>query len=154
MAKRFRGDFLSAMIQTSYNQGFNNFKFGEVDAGFFGNSLEGKEGNTLIIDVGKIVGEGALCDANNCSLTARLVRGERCLAYAQKCAITTDTLHGIWAFQDAKHCVATIQKYDGSHFGQWMENCKIYSRNKAVLDRLIAQTHTYKDNSFTFLSSD
>ncbi|MBI4448095.1 hypothetical protein HY643_03885 [Candidatus Woesearchaeota archaeon] len=56
---------LSAMIQISYNQGFNDFEFKEVPASCLGGFLQGQQNNKIKIKVGKSKGVWFLDSAEN-----------------------------------------------------------------------------------------
>ncbi|MBI4447340.1 hypothetical protein HY643_00015, partial [Candidatus Woesearchaeota archaeon] len=103
-----KGTFISALIQTSYNQGFNDFEFEEVNAYYFGAFLKGKTKNRIRIKAEKITGNFTLSYAENCSLTAKEIKGGM-------------------ALQVAENCIAEITQYKGPVFGWLMTNCKISS---------------------------
>lgn len=60
-----RGMFLSALIQVSYEQGFNSFEFKEVHNDRLGIFLVGKKGKPIKIKVEKLNGEWAFGEAKN-----------------------------------------------------------------------------------------
>lgn len=122
-----KGSFLSALIQTSYNQGNNGFEFEKVNAHFFGAYLKGSENNPIKIKAKAINGWGNLRKANYCSLEA-------------------ETINGNSAFEGAKGCVAEIANYKGRYFG-WMSGCKVYSPNLETCQILSKQANG-KDNHF------
>ncbi|MBI4447447.1 hypothetical protein HY643_00550 [Candidatus Woesearchaeota archaeon] len=61
----YKGIFLSALIQASYNKGFNNFELGEINADHFGCYLKGKAENPIKLKIGKINGSLIFRDAIN-----------------------------------------------------------------------------------------
>ncbi|MBI4448010.1 hypothetical protein HY643_03440 [Candidatus Woesearchaeota archaeon] len=64
--KEVFGLFLSALMQSSYKQGFNDFKFENINANCFGGWLRGKEGKPIIVKAEKINGDYTLSHAKNC----------------------------------------------------------------------------------------
>ncbi|MBI4448344.1 hypothetical protein HY643_05160 [Candidatus Woesearchaeota archaeon] len=163
-----KGVFFSALIQTSYNQGFNNFEFKEISTCDFGAWLRGKEGKPIIVKAEKIEGANIFHNASNCSLTADTVDGLGTFWYAEKCSLiakrvvgenifdyTTncfleaETIQGDFSLGAAENCVAEIANYKGRNFGEGMKNCTIYSPNQEVLDKIEKQTwpHT-KTNTY------
>ncbi|MBI4448156.1 hypothetical protein HY643_04190 [Candidatus Woesearchaeota archaeon] len=161
------GIFLSALVQTSYNQGFNNFDFGTINAGIFGGYLKGAKGNPIKIRAGKISGYNTFNSAENCSLTAKVINGDDtlenatgCSLTAEKiqgdfilyaasnCSLTTETLIGDDPFWAAEGCVAEITNYHGNAFGLHLKNCQIYSPNQQTLENLQRMVDCGENNIF------
>ncbi|MBI4448272.1 hypothetical protein HY643_04790 [Candidatus Woesearchaeota archaeon] len=164
--KQALGSFLSAMMQTSYNQGNNDFYFEEVDAQFFCAFLQGRQNNKIRVQakqvnshhllyqaencsskIQTVIGNNNLWLAKNCSLESQTIIGSDSLAHAENCSLTTESLNGWYSLQEAKNCTANIGTYKGSWFGLRMKDCKIYSPNPKVLKRLRKQS-SLKTNSF------
>ncbi|MBI4448199.1 hypothetical protein HY643_04405, partial [Candidatus Woesearchaeota archaeon] len=134
-SKECLGMLLSALIQTSYQQGFNDFEFEEVNAHFFGTLLEGKEEDKIRIKAKKIGGHSPLCLAKNCFLTAKIIES-------------------FWLLDNAQDCVAEITHYQGSFFGMEMKNCKIYSPNQETLNKMREQIRGATNTSFYLTKVD
>ncbi|MBI4447706.1 hypothetical protein HY643_01885 [Candidatus Woesearchaeota archaeon] len=113
------GAFLSALIQTSYNQGFNNFEFGEININWFGIYLQGKKGSLIKIKVNKI-------------------NGEATLFAAEYCFLKVEALNGKYALGNTENCLAEISTKEKGSLGH-IRNCTIYSPNQEVLDKLKKQ---------------
>ncbi|MBI4448345.1 hypothetical protein HY643_05170 [Candidatus Woesearchaeota archaeon] len=137
--KWYLGIFLSAMIQTSYDQGFNDFSFEEINAHGFGTFLKGKNGDKLMIKVGTITGYDTLAKSKNCSLEAKTIIGGWTLWFAKKSTLTVETLKGDYSLRYAENCTAEITNYEGQNFGYGITNCKIYSSNPNVLEKIKRQ---------------
>ncbi|MBI4447567.1 hypothetical protein HY643_01170 [Candidatus Woesearchaeota archaeon] len=141
---RYLGILFSSLIQTSYNQGFNNFKFKNVNAQFFGTFLQGKKGNPIRIEVETsnghnllndaedcslkvrtINGRSTLYGANHCSLEAQTINADGILNYTTNCYLAAKTIKGNCSLWGAGGCVAIISKYQGENFGWFINNCTI-----------------------------
>ncbi|MBI4447413.1 hypothetical protein HY643_00380 [Candidatus Woesearchaeota archaeon] len=83
----FLGVFISSLIQTSYNQGFNNFEFGEVYVDHLGACLQGQKDDAIIIKAKTINGAWILSQAKNCFLEAEAVNGEFSLRTQKNCVV-------------------------------------------------------------------
>ncbi|MBI4448249.1 hypothetical protein HY643_04670 [Candidatus Woesearchaeota archaeon] len=69
-----KGLFLSALIQTSYNQGNNYFEFETINADCFGAFLEGKKGNKLTLKIKKLLqGQSFVC-AKHCRIEISIIK--------------------------------------------------------------------------------
>ncbi|MBI4448169.1 hypothetical protein HY643_04255 [Candidatus Woesearchaeota archaeon] len=123
------GVYLSAMIQTSYDQGFNNFEFGKIHAHCFGSFLQGQKGRQIQIKVGTIKGPFAL-------------------VYAKYCSLDVETIIGVQSLSNAENCVAEITNYTGDLFGSCMENCKVYLPNPETFLRLSEQANGENNHFF------
>ncbi|MBI4448321.1 hypothetical protein HY643_05045 [Candidatus Woesearchaeota archaeon] len=123
------GAFLSALIQTSYNQGNNDFEFEKINADFFGKFLEGKEDNLIRIKAETINGRDMLYSAKNCFLTVKNLNGRRTL----------------W---EAEGCVAEIINYRDENLGWYMKNCTVYLSNQEVLDKVREKLYRGENNRF------
>ncbi|MBI4447614.1 hypothetical protein HY643_01405 [Candidatus Woesearchaeota archaeon] len=133
------GIFSSAMIQTSYDQGFNSFqfekismKFGELEIGDFGSYLQGKSNNPIKIKAEKI---------NAASI----------LGYGKNCVLKVGSLTARFTLFKAEDCIVELTNYNGTNFGWEMKNCKIYSLNKPVLKKIKKQIHYGENNIFGLL---
>ncbi|MBI4447652.1 hypothetical protein HY643_01605 [Candidatus Woesearchaeota archaeon] len=124
-----RGLFLSALIQTSYDQGSNNFEFEEISANLFGGWLEGKESNTLKIRVKKISGHFQFWESNYTYLIA-------------------ENFVGDWGLFQSTYSTAKIISYDGQNFGIGMQHNTIVALNQNILERLRAHCNQ-TNNTFT-----
>ncbi|MBI4447807.1 hypothetical protein HY643_02410 [Candidatus Woesearchaeota archaeon] len=145
----FWGVFFSSLIQTSYDQGFNNFEFEEVQAWQFGNYLKGKEEDKIRIKAEKINGEFVFGIAENFSLTAKKIEGGNIVHSAKNCHLIAEEINGYNALCFAENCVAEITNYQGRAFGHGMKNCKIYAPHKDILAKIKKETkHSGVNNSF------
>lgn len=115
--KCYLGIFLSAMIQTSYNQGFNDFVFDKIHANLFGSLLKGVGRNKIRIKANIIKGNGSLGLSKNCYFIVKKIEG-------------LDTLIA------SKNCVAEITHYKGGELGWGMRNCRIYSTNRETIEKI------------------
>ncbi|MBI4448107.1 hypothetical protein HY643_03945 [Candidatus Woesearchaeota archaeon] len=97
-----KGFFLSALIQTSYNQGFNGFKFEEIDADFFGHGLKGKENDSIKIKIQTLNGHHSFDEAEYCSLEAEIINGGHTFQYAKDCSLTAKSINGDSTFCNAE----------------------------------------------------
>ncbi|MBI4448324.1 hypothetical protein HY643_05060 [Candidatus Woesearchaeota archaeon] len=132
------GICLSAMIQTSYNHGFNDFEFEEIVADCFGAFLQGTEDNLLKIKAKKIIGVDTLYRAINFSLIAETANGNCVLSFAE-------------------NGVAEITNHQGIVFGWEMKNCTIYLPNQEVLDKIKKEDYNIGlnvgNNSFVLIDN-
>lgn len=127
------GTFLSAMIQTSYSQGSNNFEFEKIYASHFGSFLKGKKENPI-------------------KIKAKTIAGWEICSKAENCFLEVDRLEGEFAFLDTSYCTLKIKNYVGDRFGFGMKNCKIYSPNKETLKKL-KETAKTQTNRFIHTTS-
>lgn len=90
-----KGLFLSALIQTSFDQGFNNFEFSnDIEADEFGARLTGKI-DRIVIKAKKIIGAHILDEAMHCVLEADSIIGAYPFTRSFACAITVDHLNSV-----------------------------------------------------------
>ncbi|MBI4447466.1 hypothetical protein HY643_00650 [Candidatus Woesearchaeota archaeon] len=88
--RRCLGVFISSLIQVSYNQGFNDFEFEQVDADYFGAFLKGKKDNPIRIKAKKVWGDELLHGAKYCSLIAKELNTIYTLQDAVSCSLQTE----------------------------------------------------------------
>ncbi|MBI4447411.1 DUF3737 family protein [Candidatus Woesearchaeota archaeon] len=145
----YLGLFLSALIQTSYNQGFNNFEFDKINADHFGAYLQGTKNNPIKVKAKIINGEFAFRQTENCSLETATINGDHTLNETKNIALTTQFLHGNVTFAHSQNSTIEILNYNGKSFGWNTIDCTIYSPNQEVLDKIEKQTwpHT-KTNTY------
>ncbi|MBI4448177.1 hypothetical protein HY643_04295, partial [Candidatus Woesearchaeota archaeon] len=142
--------FLSALIHTSYEQGFNDFELGEVNANLFGAHLQGQADNPIRIKAKKIIGNYSLYHAEHCSLTAEKINGHYTLYFAENCSLKVDNFIGDKGLECAENCIAEITNYNGLYFGGQMKNCKIYSPNQENLKKMQNNMYNNRNNAFMF----
>ncbi|MBI4448195.1 hypothetical protein HY643_04385 [Candidatus Woesearchaeota archaeon] len=85
--KMWLGLFLSAMIQTSYNKGFNDFVFEEINVDNFGMYLQGQKDKPIKIKAKIIDGNSTLNDAENCVAKITSYKGKCFGWYMKDCKI-------------------------------------------------------------------
>ncbi|MBI4447629.1 hypothetical protein HY643_01490 [Candidatus Woesearchaeota archaeon] len=170
-ASFYFGALLSALIQTSYQQGFNNFLFNNIEANAFGYYLEGQKNKKIKITAKFIGSDYLLSGGKDCFLKAETIYGIHAVNYAERCFLNATIIHSSGAFSGtaksylkahalsgmdifwcAKRCIAEIEAYEGHFFGCSMENCKIYSASNETLTKLRNQsgavTNTFRIKKF------
>ncbi|MBI4447714.1 hypothetical protein HY643_01930 [Candidatus Woesearchaeota archaeon] len=105
------GVYLSALIQTSYAQGFNNFEFGEVYANCFGKLLKGQKDAPIRIKAEKINGRNALYKAENCILEAKRINGSWALGGAKNSSLKAETIIGYNTAWGSEGCAVEITNF-------------------------------------------
>ncbi|MBI4448144.1 hypothetical protein HY643_04130 [Candidatus Woesearchaeota archaeon] len=157
-----KGLFLSALIQTSYNQGFNGFEFEEINAECFGAFLEGREDNKIRIKIEKIEGSWNFVKATAFSASIQTLKGSGNFQYsknfstqigmlkggtdflgATSISATINQLEANYGFYYAKKSIIKINNYQGNNFGYEMENCKVYSPNETVIKQIKEESCRY-----------
>ncbi|MBI4447553.1 hypothetical protein HY643_01100 [Candidatus Woesearchaeota archaeon] len=145
------GLFLSAMVQTSYEQGFNDFELGEVNANLFGAYLEGHKSNTIRLKVNNIFGDSTFMNAKECSLTAKKVEGNASFKDVAYCYFNLRSVKGDYNFQNAQDCIIEIREMitlSYSSIGE-MKQCEVYSTKDDTLYTMKQSNNNYRrDNSF------
>ncbi|MBI4447610.1 hypothetical protein HY643_01385 [Candidatus Woesearchaeota archaeon] len=128
------GLYLSALIQTSYQQGNNNFKFGAVNANWLGVFLEGKitrpinikidalngysnfsNSNYFSAKIKKIEGKYNFWQANNFSTSIQNLNGNDAFCHAQNFSAKITNLKGNLNFKYAEGFSAKIKKIEGEY---------------------------------------
>ncbi|MBI4448108.1 hypothetical protein HY643_03950 [Candidatus Woesearchaeota archaeon] len=146
--KSYFGVFLSTLIQTSYDQGWNNFEFENVNCNYFLSLLKGKKGKDISVKTRIIDGDGPLQAANYCSLETKEVDGNFALRHATNCSLKAESIIGNYVLWGAENCVAEITNYEGYRFGFDMKNCIIYSPNQPLLKAIKSQFEKPTTNKF------
>ncbi|MBI4448343.1 hypothetical protein HY643_05155 [Candidatus Woesearchaeota archaeon] len=127
--------FLSSLIQTSYNQGFNNFKFEEINIDRFGILLVGQGDEPIKIEVTTINAEDVflwaknsslevenlkgnvpLREAQHCFLKAKKIEGNFLLSYATNCRLEAETINGWTRAIFPQSCIAEVQHFNGQGY--------------------------------------
>lgn len=102
------GAFLSALIQTSYNQGNNDFEFDFVTAEGFASFLHGEEQNLLRITLKALYGNDCLGQSSFCFLKAgRMFEGPH-MYKAQHCILEAEKNEVLTTFYNRKNCRVKI----------------------------------------------
>ncbi|MBI4447460.1 hypothetical protein HY643_00620 [Candidatus Woesearchaeota archaeon] len=102
------GVFLSAMMQTSYNQGNNDFEFDFVTAEGFASFLHGEEQNLLRITLKALYGNDCLGQSSFCFLKAgRMFEGPH-MYKAQHCILEAEKNEVLTTFYNRKNCRVKI----------------------------------------------
>ncbi|MBI4447888.1 hypothetical protein HY643_02815, partial [Candidatus Woesearchaeota archaeon] len=117
------GLFLSILIQTSYNQGFNDFEFEEINADDFGSCLNGKNEDKIRIKAEKINGRNTLEYAEFCSLNAGTINGGGAGISAHNCYLEAETINGNSLFGGARDCSLNTKIINGDLAGHCSQNC-------------------------------
>ncbi|MBI4447776.1 hypothetical protein HY643_02255 [Candidatus Woesearchaeota archaeon] len=86
-AKAYFGIFLSALIQTSYNQGFNDFEFSIINADYFGAFLQTQQNKPIRIKAETIHGYWVLERANYCIAEIQNYQGDGFGLFMKNCKI-------------------------------------------------------------------
>lgn len=115
--RTYKGIALTALMQQSYNCGFNNFEFEDVVANGFCEFLKGEDNSLVKIKANKIIGNSTLASAEYCTLKTASIEGWQTL----------------WL---GENCTVEIGKYNGYQFGYKMKNCKIHVSNEKVLEEI------------------
>ncbi|MBI4447446.1 DUF3737 family protein, partial [Candidatus Woesearchaeota archaeon] len=156
------GVFLSSLMQTSYDKGFNNFEFEEINTDDFGMFLQGQKSKPIRVIGKKISGDDTLHMAKYCFLEAQTIYGHNLLKNAIDCLIKADTINGNSSLDGAKNCslktetlfgnailinseecVAEIANYEGEYLGGNMNNSTIYTSKLVSWMRLKYQKHLF-----------
>lgn len=157
---------LSALIQTSYNQGHNLFEFGDVYVNNFGMFLKGKRTRPMKIKARKLNGVAGFLEVKNyifeaeevesddfgfCSQNFKVFckkfKGRMTFKFSSHGEFKIKEFDGNWAFLISGHHTIEIENYNGEHFGESLNNSIIYSKNKETLGILKKQS-TGEDNEF------
>ncbi len=120
------GLYLSALIQSGFNSGFNKFIFDEIIASGFGSFLKGKLNKPVILEVNYLKGNWNFWGSENC-------------------IIKIGKLEGNWNLRDAKNLIIELEEYNGCcFFGYCLKDCIIRSSSKKLLERLEKQAQKGK----------
>ncbi len=145
----FKGVYLSALIQRSYDLGYNNFELDQIYMQHFGSFLKGKEENPIkikmrilewsfgfsfaenchvIVDE-KIDGYGHFWSAKNCFAETNLVRGSHTFIYAKNSVFKIKESTASTLLNNVENC-SLIADYVSAKSGfMYIKNCHIKIRN-------------------------
>ncbi len=97
--RAFNGVFLTAVVQHMFNSGEKKIKLKNIDADFFGFSLEGKAKERLSLEIERL-------------------EGNFCFWYCENCDVKIGKFFGSNSFCSFKNC-----KFDGEFLGFWNFTC-------------------------------
>ncbi|MBI4448329.1 hypothetical protein HY643_05085 [Candidatus Woesearchaeota archaeon] len=142
------GLYLSALIQASYNQGFNDFEFKEIVADCFGAYLKGKEGSPIKIQIETLNGKANFAYAQNFFAQITNLNGDNNFKWAEDFSAKIRSIKGYANVRVVKNSIVEIGDNPGKNFGGYMKNCTIYSPNQQVLESIKEQIYNGVNNSF------
>ncbi|MBI4447758.1 hypothetical protein HY643_02165 [Candidatus Woesearchaeota archaeon] len=171
----FSGFFVSFMIHKSYNQGFNNFEFGEVKLPGLCSHLRGKRRNPIkvkaqIVNAEKFLTFSKYCDLeagvmngrlhfmrdDNCKIIAQHIIGNDLLFRARYSSLEVETINGHSALAQTYNCSLKTKKIVGYSTAEFSKKCNLeaeviegdYALNRA--DGCIAKIGGYKGEEFGY----
>ncbi|MBI4448096.1 hypothetical protein HY643_03890, partial [Candidatus Woesearchaeota archaeon] len=127
--RQYLGCFLSSLIQTSYNQGFNDFEFKTINTDYFGALLQGQKDNPIKIKAKNINGGSALQEAKNCFLEAGVIDGYFTLQKAKYCFLKSQNIEGNHTLSEAEYCSFEAETVKGDWNLSHAEKCFSKIRN-------------------------
>ena len=127
--KESLGLFLSAMIQTSYDQGWNNFTFDKIEADCFGAFLKGLDKKRLILNVGKINGNLAFFYSDYCEFTAKEICGMDTMTNSTRTKLKVENLSGNFNFWGVEECDIEIDVLEGRFNLGHAKKCNVFIHN-------------------------
>ncbi|MBI4448248.1 hypothetical protein HY643_04665 [Candidatus Woesearchaeota archaeon] len=113
---------LSAMMHASYQQGYNNFGFGEVDVGGFGILLQGTKSNPIKINISTMRGTNNFIYAQYFSAKIKKLDGDYHFDQAHNFSVAITHLKGSCNFQLSNEFSAKIKKLEGNHNFNYANN--------------------------------
>jgi len=96
--------FISAMIQSSFEKGHNNFEFGVINLPTFGFCLEGEERRKLKIKMKKILGDDAFFNAKYLDIVLDELSGQYAFMESKNITLKCKRLNSYASFLNAEFC--------------------------------------------------
>ncbi len=92
------GSFVSAMIQKSYNSGYNNFKLSDLKIDMFGSFLEGKDDDKIRIKIDHLIGDWNFWRVKNIYLKTSRILGDWNFWKVENVKLEIPRIDGMWNF--------------------------------------------------------
>jgi len=167
--KQIFGLYLSAMMQVSYNKGYNNFEFGKIKVDELGAFLKGREKEKIKIRLSSLEGDWNFWMAENCDISISRVVGNWNFWKMRECPIKIEKLNGSENIYYSEKCSFDLGKVSGSEnlnyvkesnikinflndssFGHSIENSTVQSKDLNMLIK-IKNTSSNKKNKYELI---
>ncbi|MBI4447612.1 hypothetical protein HY643_01395 [Candidatus Woesearchaeota archaeon] len=134
----YKGTFLSALIQTSYEQGFNNFEFEHLQSSYFGSDLQTNKNQPINLKINCLAGGCNFKHSSGINAQIQTLMGDADFLGAKDFSVKINQLVGE-AFTYAKNGKIEILNYRnncGRAYSWRMVRCQIYSPDSQTLKEL------------------